>query len=99
MRVNELKAWHWIIMITARPRVQSRKGSRFTWKKWRGTTPLAYDIVRRVTLRVPAPEPAAFLRAGNTQSRTQGFGLGFGERLEAAQQLDHFRQAAEMIDA
>src|ERR1017187_3715462 len=29
-RVNELKVWHWIMMTTASPRIQSRKGNRFT---------------------------------------------------------------------
>ena len=28
--VNELKLWHWIMITTARPRAQSRNGSRFT---------------------------------------------------------------------
>ena len=29
-RVKELKVWHWIMTTTARPRIQSRKGNRFT---------------------------------------------------------------------
>src|SRR5450631_2318899 len=28
-RVNELKVWHWIMMTTASPRIQSRNGNRF----------------------------------------------------------------------
>jgi hypothetical protein len=39
MRVKELKAWHWIMTITAKPRIQSRKGNRFTEKEKRGTAP------------------------------------------------------------
>src|ERR1035441_8839917 len=31
-RVNELKVWHWIMMTTASPRIQSRNGNRFTEK-------------------------------------------------------------------
>jgi hypothetical protein len=30
MRAKELNTWHWIMMTTASPRIQSRKGNRFT---------------------------------------------------------------------
>src|SRR5438094_1168611 len=39
MRANELKAWHWIMMTTASPRIQSRKGNLFT--RTCQTTPVA----------------------------------------------------------
>src|ERR1039458_8418816 len=33
MRASELKTWHWIMMTTASPRIQSRKGNLFTRKR------------------------------------------------------------------
>src|SRR5471030_764507 len=33
IRVNELNAWHWIMMTTAKPRIQSRKGNLFTSRR------------------------------------------------------------------
>src|SRR5471030_2981658 len=33
IRVNELNAWHWIMITTAKPRIQSRKGNLFTRRR------------------------------------------------------------------
>src|SRR5579884_1029079 len=73
-RVNELKAWHWIMITTASPRVQSRKGYRFTEK----IAIPGYDSVRQAGLD-PQPAPqAAFFRACDAERGAQGLRLLFG---------------------
>src|SRR5690349_12496719 len=89
-RVKELNAWHWIMITTASPRVQSRKGYRFTEKR---AIP-GYDSVRRADLG-PQPAPqAAFFRACDSECRTQRLSLLFGKRSQPAQQLNHLSQPA-----
>src|SRR5690349_4881089 len=101
MRVKELKAWHWIMMITAKPRIQSRKGNRFTGKKDDRIRPLLIITCGSPGLAgaQPAPPAACLFRAGDAQLGAQGFSFGFRQRDDAAQQIQDLREAAEVVDA
>src|ERR1039457_5358492 len=46
-RVNELKVWHWIMMTTASPRIQSRNGNRFTENPGRRFPSGGLDYIRQ----------------------------------------------------
>src|SRR5579864_9197869 len=91
MRVKELNAWHWIMIITARPRVQSRKGNRFTI----GADP-TYDNGLRSAKQ---PFPGGTFLPFDSQQFAVAFRLHRRQRFGAPQQLHHLHHPAEVIDA
>src|SRR4051794_13047615 len=76
VRVQELKVWHWIMMSTASPRIQSKNGNRFTDRLLCHSAPGRKVAVTGSKGLVESAPPTSFALLRNGISLEKSFPFG-----------------------